>query len=141
MTRRLIILAAAAGVAACGQGSDEAAPNNTVQKSAASKPRPAYCFFKDAETRGWSGSRDATGNVVVKGQAYRSDPRYQAQLGPAEVSGDRATVSPTIQPNATGFAAPENWWDVSATIPDSAAVTRVTVRCGKKTLAELQVQR
>ena len=140
MDKRLIVLVAAC-FGGCDQAADIAAPGNSAGNSAAaSKPRAAYCFFKDAETRGWSASRDSSGNVVVKGQAYRSDPRYQAQLGPAEVTGDKATLSPTIQPNATGFAAPENWWDVSATIPGSAAVKTVTVRCGKKTIAELELR-
>ncbi|MFL6828992.1 MAG: hypothetical protein ACJ8D5_00040 [Sphingomicrobium sp.] len=135
--------AAAAMLAGCGQGSDDqaaTAPANQAA-SAASKPRPAYCFFKDAETKGWSASTDAQGNVVVKGKAYRSDPRYQAGLSEPEVSGAHAVVRPTINPNSTGYAAPGNWWDVSATIPNSAAVNAVTVECGRKTLAELTVRR
>jgi hypothetical protein len=48
-------------------------------------------------------------------------------------------VSPSIQQNSTGFGAPENWWEVTATIPGSAAVDTVKVTCGAKTLAEIKV--
>ena len=34
--------------------------------------------------------------------------------------------------NDTGMGARDNIWDVSATIPDSAAVESVKVMCGKK---------
>ena len=121
-------------VAACNQAAEEPAANLAESKAAEPK-RPAYCFFKDAETEKWTASRDAQGNVVVKGRAFRSDGRYKAQLGQPVVSGNTATLSPTIVQNS-GYSAPDNWWDVAATIPDSAAVTNVTVACGKKTLAE-----
>jgi hypothetical protein len=39
----------------------------------------------------------------------------------------------------TGFGARDDWWDVTATIPNSAAIETVTVACGAKTLAELKV--
>ena len=51
--------------------------------SAAQKPRPAYCFFKDGETKGWKARVDKDGNVVVSGKAYRQDSRYKAELDPA----------------------------------------------------------
>ena len=136
------LMFAAAALAACGQqAGEEAATNAPANAAAAKTPRPAYCFFKDSETKGWSASRDAQGNVVVKGKAYRSDPRYKAELGPAEVAGAEAVVRPSIGPNTTGFAAPDNWWDVAATVPNSAAVEKVTVRCGSKVLSELAVKR
>ena len=138
---RTSLVLAAALLAACGQqGGDKAANNAAANAAAPAKPKkPKYCFFKDSETKGWAASRDASGNVVVKGQAFRSDPRYQAVLGPAEVTGSSATLSPSIGPNATGYAAPGNWWDVTATIPNSAAVETVKVECGPKTLAELKL--
>jgi hypothetical protein len=55
------------------------------------------------------------------------------------VSGTTARIAPSIGPNTTGFGAPENWWDVSATIPNSAGVESVVVECGPKTLADLKV--
>ena len=55
------------------------------------------------------------------------------------VTGASAELSPTITINDTGFAAVDNWWDVSATIPNSAAVNSVTVSCGARTLAKLEV--
>ena len=138
--RHSIVLLGAALLAACGQSaSDEANVAAANNMAAAEKPRPSFCFFKDAETKGWAASRDSSGNLVVKGQAYRSDSRYQAVLGEPEVTGPAATISPTIVPNTTGYGAPENWWDVTATIPNSASVETVTVACGKKTLAELKV--
>jgi hypothetical protein len=134
--RIFLILGGAGALAACGQSNDGASTN---QAAAPPKKKPAHCFFKDAETKDWAASRGKDGNIVVKGKAYRSDPRYQALLGPPTVTGNTAEVSPTIQQNATGYAAPENWWDVTATIPNSAAVDTVTVSCGPKTLAELKV--
>ena len=138
--RVMTIAAAAAAIAGCGSAPDSDTANVGGNSVAATKSRPAYCFFKDAETKGWSAATDAAGNVVVKGKAYRSDPRYKAQLGPAKIAGDTATLSPTIVLN-DGYAAPDNWWDVSATIPDSSAVRSVIVQCGKKRFAELAVKR
>jgi hypothetical protein len=139
MIRQSMMLLGAAALAACGQSADNAAANQAAANAAQPKKKPSYCFFKDNETKGWAASRGKDGNIVVKGKAYRSDPRYQALLGPPTVTGNTAEVSPTIQQNATGYAAPENWWDVTATIPNSAAVDTVTVSCGPKTLAELKV--
>jgi hypothetical protein len=139
MIRQSMMLLGAAALAACGQSADNAAANQAAANAAQPKKKPSYCFYKDNETKGWAASRGKDGNIVVKGKAYRSDPRYQALLGPPTVTGNTAEVSPTIQQNATGYAAPENWWDVTATIPDSAAVDTVTVSCGPKTLAELKV--
>lgn len=128
-------------VAACGSPSEPTADQNALNASAeaSAEKRPAYCFFKDSETSGWSASRDAQGNIVVKGRAFRSDPRYKAELGPAEVDRTAATISPTISQNS-GYASPDNWWDVSATIPDSRAVETVKVECGSKILADLRIQ-
>ena len=138
---RISLVLAAALLAGCGQQDGDQASGNAASNAAApAKPKkPKYCFFKDSETKGWTASRDASGNVVIKGQAFRSDPRYQAVLGPAEVTGTTATLSPSIGPNATGYAAPGNWWDVTATIPNSSAVEGVKVECGPKTLAELKL--
>ena len=139
--RRLPMVCAAAALAACGQQAGDEAATNAPANAAAAKPkRPAYCFFKDSETKGWSAARDREGNVVVKGKAYRSDPRYKAELGPAEVEGAEAVVRPSIAPNS-GYAAPDNWWDVAATVPNSAGVEKVTVRCGSRVLAELPLKR
>ena len=89
--------------------------------------------------KAWSAKRGKDGNIVVKGKAYREDPRYMAVLGPATVSGNSADLSPTITTNTTGFAAQDNWWDVSATIAKGAKVTNVTVTCGARTLATIAV--
>ena len=141
MRKFIILLGAAAGLAACGQSSDEAAADNAAANAAAEKPKPAYCFFKDEETKGWAAKADKDGNVVVSGKAYREDARYKALLSPAAVSGTSAEVSPTITANDTGFAAPDNWWQVTQTIPNSQAVTSVNVTCGGKVLAALEVPR
>jgi hypothetical protein len=139
---RNIVLATVAGALVGCSPTDEADNQaNASVNSAAQPKRAAYCFFKDDETRGWSAAADAQGNVVVKGKAYRSDPRYMAVLGEPQVVGSSAEIAPSIGPNTTGFAAPENWWDVSATIPNSTSVTTVSVRCGKKVLAELPIKR
>ncbi|HEY4070916.1 MAG TPA: hypothetical protein VGM04_05095 [Sphingomicrobium sp.] len=141
MRNSIILLGAAAGLAGCGQSADDAQASNAAANSAEAKPKPAYCFFKDAEMKGWAAKADRDGNIVVTGKAYRSDSRYRALLSPAAVSGTTAEVAPTITPNDTGFGAPENWWDVSETIPNSQAVTAVDIKCGAKTVATLTVPR
>ena len=104
MRTSIILLGAAAGLAACGQSSDNAAANDAAANAAAEAPRPAYCFFKADETKGWAAKTDKDGNVVVSGKAYRSDPRYKAQLRPATVSGVTAEVAPTITVNGKPIA-------------------------------------
>jgi hypothetical protein len=137
MQRLMIIAGAAALLGACGQSSDNA------NQAAANPPKPrkkvAYCFFKDPETKDWAASRSKDGNIVVKGKAYRSDSRYRAVLQNPTVTGTSAEIAPTIIQNDTAYGAPDNWWDVKATIPNSAAVETVTVRCGAKAFAELKV--
>ena len=137
MQRFMMIAGAAALLASCGQSGDNA--NQAAARPLKPRKKPAYCFFKDPETKGWVASRDKDGNIVVKGKAYRSDSRYQAVLQNAIVSGASAEISPTIVQNDTGYGAEDNWWDVKATIPNSAAVDTVTVRCGAKAFAELKV--
>jgi hypothetical protein len=133
----LWVASIAALLASCSQS------DGNANQAAAAPPKPkkkaAYCFFKDPETKGWAASRDKDGNIVVKGKAYRSDSRYRAMLQNATVTGTTAEISPTIVVNDTGFGAEDNWWDVKATIPGSAAVETVTVRCGAKAFAELKV--
>jgi hypothetical protein len=144
MRRRIFVLAMAAGLAACGQSDgDNGAANTTANAAtkAESPKRPSYCFFKDAATRGWTASPDAKGNLAVKGQVKVDDRRYRGDLTQSEVSGDTASVWLTMAPNNTGFSDDDNWWDVATTVPDSGAVTSVTVLCGKKEVAKLKVRR
>ena len=142
MMRRFVIAFAACAVAACGSSvADGNNASDTTGNSLAAKPkRPAYCFFKHDETKAWNASRDAQGNVEVRGKANMNDARYRPELGTAEIAGTSATIAPTISQNS-GYASPDNWWDVTSTIPDSAAVTSVKVACGAKTLAELAIKR
>ena len=138
--RKLVLLlcSAAASLAACGQSPQNSASNNTVANgAAASKPRPAYCFFKDSETKDWKAKRDKDGNAVVTGKIYREDSRYKGVLGPATVNGTTAEIAPTLTVNDTGYAAPGDWWDATATIPNSRAVDTVKVECGAKTVATI----
>lgn len=137
MRRLTVLVGVSAMLGACGQ-SDEGA-NQAPAKPAVQKKKAAYCFFKEPDTKGWSAKRGKDGNITVKGKAYREDPRYMAVLGPATVTGATADLSPTITTNTTGFAAQDNWWDVSATIPNSAGVTSVTVSCGARALATIAV--
>ena len=88
--------------------------------------------------KGWAASRGKDGNVTVKGKAHVKDPRYNAVLGPAVVTGSTAQIAPTIAQNS-GYESPGDWWDVSAVIPNSATVTSVSVTCGAKTVAQLTV--
>ena len=137
MHRFMLIAGAGALLASCGQ-SDEGA-NQATAAPAKPKKKPAYCFFKDPETKDWAASRDKDGDIVVKGKAYRSDSRYRAVLQDPTVMGSSAEIWPTIIVNDTGYGAEDNWWDVKATIPNSAAVDTVTVRCGAKAFAEIKV--
>ena len=137
--RYLVIAIAAALIAGCGSSASENAANQTTANAAQPKKKIPYCFFKDSETKGWAASRGKDGNIVVKGKVYREDSRYKALLGPPEVTGTTAQLAPTITVNDTGFAAPDNWWDVTATIPNSAAIDTVRVTCGADTIAELKV--
>jgi hypothetical protein len=136
-------IAAAVALTGCGQSANEnAAVNAGTNTAAPEKPKhPTYCFYKDANTKGWKASTDKSGNVVVKGKAYLQDPGYRGDLVQAEVDGDKATIWLTMAPNNTGYASPDGWWDVSATIPASTAATRVTVMCATKTVATLSVKR
>ena len=142
MMRQLLIAVAACAVAGCGSsGTDGNNASNTAASSRTPKPkRPAYCFFKSDETKAWNASRDAQGNVTVQGKAHMKDARYRPELGKAQIADASATIAPTISQNS-GYASPDNWWDVKATIPDSAAVTSLKVECGAKTLAELTIER
>ena len=137
MRKSLFLLGAVAALAGCGSSDQESANQAAANAAAAApkKPKPAYCFFKDSDTKDWSAKRGKDGNIVVKGKAYREDGRYKAVLNPATITGTTADIAPTILNNDTGFSAPENWWPVSATIPNSAAVTTLNVRCGSKTIA------
>jgi len=138
MRTPLVLLGVAALLGGCGKSDDVA--NQAATNAAQPKKRPAYCFFKDSETKGWTASRGKDGNITVKGKAYRQDSRYQAVLGPPEVSGTTATIAPTITQNMTAYGAEDDWWDVTATIPNSSAVDTVNVTCGAKTLATLAVK-
>ena len=141
MRKSILLVSAVAVLAGCNSSGDDAANQAAANAAAAApkKPKPAYCFFKDSETKDWSAKRGKDGDITVKGKAYRLDGRYKAVLNPATVSGTTADIAPTILPNDTGFSAPENWWPLSATIPNSATVTTVNVRCGSKTVATFNV--
>jgi hypothetical protein len=142
MSARLLLLTGAVAVlAGCNQsGETNANQAATSANSAASTVKhPTYCFFKDADTKGWSTSRDSQGSVTVTGKAHVDDSRYAAQLGQSEIAGSSANVWLTMGPNSGAYGAPDNWWDVTASIAGSAAVETVKVMCGKKTVAELKV--
>ena len=136
MRKSLLMLSAAGLLTACGQSNDNAP---TSQPAAQPKKKPAYCFFKDDELKGWTAKRGKDGNITVKGKAHVKDPRYKAMLNPATVTGTSAELTPTIGQNDTGYGAQDDTWDLSATIPNSSAVTTVTVTCGEKTAATLSV--
>ena len=137
MKPALLVLAGACLVlGACGQSDGNTA--NQAAANVAEPKKPAYCFFKDEEMKGWTASRGKDGNVTVKGNAHVKDPRYNAVLGPPTVTGSTAQISPTIAQNS-GYESAGDWWDLSAVIPNSGAVSSVTVTCGAKTVAQLSV--
>jgi hypothetical protein len=137
---KFMLLAGCAAVAGCQQASDDQSANQsaTVQPK---RERTPYCFFKDDETKDWKASVDKEGNVVVRGKAYRQDSRYKAVLDKPKVEGANAEVWPTVVANDARYGAPEDWWPIDFTIPGSAAVRHVAVRCGAKTFASLDVPR
>jgi hypothetical protein len=134
--RQWILLLGAANLFACGQGGGEAA---NQPAAAPKKEKPKYCFFKDTESKGWAAKRGKGGNITLKGKLYRSDGRYMAVLGDPKIIGSTAEYWPTVSTNTTGFSMPDGWWELSATIPASAAIDTVDVKCGQKTFAELKV--
>lgn len=138
MRKPMILAAAAIGLSACGQSHDQAAANAAAANAAQPAKKPAHCFFKEDETKGWAATRDKDGNITIKGKAHVKDPRYQAVLGAPEISGTTAAIAPTLTVNS-GYAAPDDWWDVTASIPNSAAIASVAVRCGDRTLADLEI--
>jgi hypothetical protein len=131
-----LLCGACAALAACGQPRSDSATQATA--NAAQPKKSSFCFFKDEEMKGWAASRGKDGNVTIKGKAHVKDSRYSAVLGPPTVSGTTAELSPTLSQNSS-YAAPEDWWDLSATIPNSGAITTVNVSCGSKTVAQLSV--
>ena len=137
-----IVLVAAAALAGCGQseGPPTKSAKATANAAAAAPKRPTYCFFKDALTKGWAASLDPAGNVSVTGKLKVEDRRYRGDFIQNEVAGDKARAWFALVPN-TGYAQPDNWWDVSLTIPGSSGVASVTVMCGTKPVAELKVKR
>jgi hypothetical protein len=137
MMRKLVLLLAAASLSACGQGDGNEAANQAAP--APKKEKPIYCFFKDAESKDWTAKRGKDGNITVKGKLYRSDGRYMAVLGKPKVNGSTAEFWPSISNNTTGASMADGWWEVSATVPDSAAIDTVDVKCGQKSFAELKV--
>jgi hypothetical protein len=142
LRKSIILLGAAAGLSACGSSNENSGSNDAAANAAAAaKPKAAYCFFKDPETKEWKAKLDKEGNVVVTGKALAEDARYKAVMAPATISGTSAEIAPTITTNDTGYAAPGNWWALSETIPNSQAVTNVSVKCGEETLANLSVPR
>src|SRR5512142_254149 len=82
MKTLLLLGAAAVALVGCGQSNENAAANSTANSAAAEKPKPAYCFFKDSETKDWAAKRGKDGNIAVTGKAYREDSRYKAILNP-----------------------------------------------------------
>jgi len=136
--RKLTLLLASAGLAACGQGGTEQTANNQAA-AAPKKEKPKYCFFKDAEGKDWTARRGKDGNIVVSGKLYRSDGRYMAVLGEPKINGSTVELWPSITTNTTGHSMADGWWDLTAIIPNSAAIDTVDIKCGRKTFAELKV--
>lgn len=135
--RQWILLVGAASLAACGQGGGNDAANQAAPAPRHEKPK--YCFFKDAESKGWTAKRGKDGNITVTGKLYRSDGRYMAVLGEPKINGSTAEYWPSISTNTTGASMADGWWEVTATVPNSAAIDTVDVKCGQKTFAELKV--
>jgi hypothetical protein len=135
--RQWILLLGAASLSACGQGGGNEAANQAA--AAPKKEKLKYCFFKDADSKDWSASRGADGNIALKGKLYRSDGRYMAVLGEPKINGSTVEYWPSVSNNTTGASMADGWWEVTATVPNSGAIDTVEVKCGQKTFAELKV--
>lgn len=135
----ILLIAAVAATPGCSEGGDNAANASAAKTPAVASKKVPYCFFKSENSKGWAASRGKDGNIVVKGKGYLADARYKADLGTPEIEGSTASVYLKMPQNDTGYASTDGWWDISKTIPDSAAITTVDVLCGAKTLAELPV--
>ena len=133
----LILVGAAAGLTGCNSSKDRA-PDQNAAAAAPVKKAPAFCFFKDAEMKNWAAKRDQQGNIVLTGKAHVKDPRYKAEMGPPQASGNSVEIAPTLSVNS-GYEAPDDWWDLSTTIPNSAAIGKVGISCGAKSVAVLEV--
>jgi hypothetical protein len=131
-----LVVGVAGLLAACGQSNDNGPTNQAVAQP---KKKAAYCFFKDEEMKGWTAKRDKDGNITLAGKAHVKDPRYKAILGAPDIKGTTASLAPTILQNDTGYGAPDDTWNVTASIPNSAAITTVIVTCGDKNVAQLEV--
>jgi hypothetical protein len=141
MNRSIIVLGAAVSLAGCGQQAQQESNAANTAAAAPAKKHPTYCFFKDADTKGWAASRGADGSIAVNGKVRIEDRRYMGSLSDFDVSGSTAQIWLTMAPNNTGSGVLENWWDVGGTIPGAAAADKVSVMCGKKTIAELPLKK
>ena len=142
MRQSILLLGALVAVAGCNQSAEQPPANTLAAKAAEpAKKRPTYCFFKNADTKGWAAARDASGKVTVEGQARIADRRYRASLGEPDIEGGKAKFWLTMAPNTTGMGAPDDWWDVNAAVPAGATVDSVTILCGRKTVAELPLKK
>lgn len=139
MNKMIGILAVASTLAGCSQPTDNGAANQAAANTAQPKKKAAHCFFKDPEMKGWAAARGKDGNITVKGKVYRSDSRYKVVFGEPVIDGTAVELSPTLQQNSAAYGAPDDWWDVSSTVPNSAAIDTVRVTCGAKTLADIKV--
>jgi hypothetical protein len=139
MKRALFILIGSTAVlAGCNQSTGNAPANEAAANTSQPEKKPAYCFFKDDEMKGWKAIRTDNGNIHISGKAHVKDPRYKAVIGQWALGPKKVTVSPTITTN-TGYAQPDDWWDVDVGIPNTASVTEAVVQCGDKTVADIQV--
>jgi hypothetical protein len=141
----MILLAGGALLAGgCNQSGDGAnVAANTVGNAAAAAPKTKhYCFFRKEDSKGWAAKRDAKGDVTVTGKLHVRDPRYKGDIGQPEISGASAKLWTSYLQNTDQYRSADDWFDVKFTIPNSAAVEKVTVACdSKRTLAELEVKK
>ena len=147
MRKSTLLMCGTLVLAGCNQG---ATPDNNAAATVAAPAKPKvnhYCFFKKDAQKGWSATRDANGDVVVKGKARVDDVRNKPELGQPELTvGGRGAVPEsaklwlTLAQNSS-YPAKDNWWDVSFTIPHSAGVHEVTVNCdAERVFADLKVK-
>ena len=133
MKNALIVVICSAALASCGHSRSA---NQQAEAPPQPKKPPAFCFFKDAEMKDWTAKRDKDGNIALSGKAHVKDSRYKAVFGPPAITSNQIDIAPTLTLNS-GYEAPDDWWDLSLTIPNSRAITNVRIGCGAHQAAAL----
>ena len=65
MRTTFVLIGAAFALVGCGRSNNDGTANEAQANAAQPKKKPAYCFFKETETKDWTASRDGDGNITA----------------------------------------------------------------------------